>query len=138
MTDSRAFVERFRATAAALSGTGRERSPTELVDAWGSFVDLSEDGYGDNIYEYENDLAVRGLIEKLLRSDELRGEPGMSWFAEHVQSIDERFQRLLRPERLPVADDVPWWRAHPPRYAGEELAADFRQQYSVEVAVNDG
>jgi len=40
---------------------------------------------------------------------------------------------LLLPE--PVRDDVPWWKAHVPAYAGADLAASLHEWYGVTVEV---
>ncbi|RKT53610.1 hypothetical protein [Saccharothrix australiensis] len=99
-----------------------------LLEQWEQFVQLVEESYDDNIDEYHFDLRVRDALETAVSSDT---EP--EWVMEKLSSLDERFRALLRPE--PVRDDVPWWRGRVPRYAGEELAAAFRQWYGVEVEV---
>jgi hypothetical protein len=53
------------------------------------------DGYDDNIYDYDNDLFVRDLIEALLHDDRLRDVEPMRGFRERVGQIDTRFRALL-------------------------------------------
>ncbi|WP_405060286.1 hypothetical protein OG474_01240 [Kribbella sp. NBC_01505] len=123
--DTREFLAAFREAA---SGT-----PTGLIAAWTSFVDQAEAGYSDNIYEFRNDLSVRGRIEKLLGSAELQGFEQMGWVRAEIAEVDERYRALLIEVDGPAGRG--WWEAGVPRVAGAELAADFAEQYGIEVAV---
>jgi hypothetical protein len=130
MSDTREFVERFRA--AVLAQGGRPvSSPFTLIDKWRHVVDLVEDGYNDNIYEYINDLSVRDLIDRLLRDAGLAQFEQMEWFRAHVREIDAELTALLRQEPVNPDPDVPWWRARIPAYAGAELVADLAETYGV-------
>lgn len=134
VTDTREFLEAFRDTARSL-GSWRLLTPTDVVGSWQGFVEQCEEGYADNIYEFHNDLSVRGLITKLLESPGLRDYEQMSWVREQIAAIDDRYRALLlEPD---VRPGHPWWEARVPRVAGEELAADFKARYGVNVDVVD-
>lgn len=80
-------------------------NPVAVLDAWRSFVGLCESGYDDNIYEYENDLAIRDLIEKLLTDDRLAALPESHWFGAEAARFDDLF-RALRPCRASGCDQA--------------------------------
>jgi hypothetical protein len=128
------FVERFREVVGA--AWRRTLNPGAVVDTWRSLVELCERGYDDNIYEYDNDLAIRDLIEKLLTDSRLSAFPESQWFRAEIGPIDDRFRALLQAEPLDSAR--PWWRGRIPRRAGAELAEDFRDVYGRSVEVVSG
>lgn len=132
MTDTRDFLRAFRGTVIAL-GVRRLVTPTDVVGSWRGFVEQCEEGYADNIYEFENDLAVRDLIMRILDNAVLRNYSQMAWVRDEIDQIDARYQSLLLAEE--VRPDRPWWEARIPRLAGEELAAHFAAQYGVTVTV---
>ena len=61
------FFERFR-DAANERGLRKEWSPASFIAAWSSFVADCEEGYQWSIYEYENELGVRDVIERVLKA----------------------------------------------------------------------
>lgn len=128
MTSPKEFMERFQAVVAARGWRGVS-SPFDLIDRWRYVVEDVADGYGDNIYEYLNDLSVRGRIEDLLQDESLTDVEQMEWVRTQVSEIDARFRSLVRPEA--VRGDLPWWKAHLPAYAGAELVADIKEAYGV-------
>jgi hypothetical protein len=130
MTTPKEFVERFRAVVAARGWCGVS-SPFDLIDRWEQMVEHVADGYDDNIYEYRNDLSVRGRIEDLLQDESLKDVEQMKWVRAQVSEIDARFRSLVRPE--PVRGNSPWWEAHLPASAGAELAADIKEAYGVSI-----
>ncbi|ANZ38899.1 hypothetical protein BBK82_25325 [Lentzea guizhouensis] len=103
-------------------------SNASMLDQWEQVIDFVEDSYHDNIDEYMYDLSVREAIERRLSEG---AEP--PWVAERLAELDARFRALLLPE--PVRDDVPWWKAHVPAYAGAELAASLHEWYGVTIEV---
>ncbi|MFG1912406.1 hypothetical protein [Kribbella sp. NPDC048928] len=129
-TDTREFLEAYRDVMDSM-GRGRPLSPMALVDQWRSFVQWCEEGYGQDIYEYENDLSVRETVERVLRSERLQRFDQMVWVREQVAEADERFRRLLSDEK--VRSQGPWWKVRLPRIAGAVLAADVRDNYNVDI-----
>ncbi|GAB3493045.1 hypothetical protein FB471_6557 [Amycolatopsis cihanbeyliensis] len=135
MRDTRSFVQYFRRTFAETSR--RMLTPNEIIAAWEQFVESCEEGYGDILEEYENDRAIRNQIEHLLNDRELNAHEEAGWFRSAITAIDDRFKSLLQDTLLPCREGRPWWEARAPRYAGSELAADFRSQYGIEVRAVD-
>lgn len=133
--DDRQFVELF-AQALTDAGTWQQMSPVRLVESWEELVADAERGYGWNFDEYLNDLAVRDLVGRVLDNPKLRDVPQMGWVRERIDAADRKFRSAVLDQ--PVRDDsVPWWRAHVPKRAGEELAADLLARYGVRVEVVD-
>ena len=125
------FVAAFGQAVASRRSRGA-RTPTGIAQQWGEFVRAVEAGYDDSIYEFDNDLSVRGLIAHLLSDPAILAHAESSWFLDSVESIDEKFRSLLT--RVPIRDlEGPWWRSHLPRMAGAELAVDFHTRYGYEV-----
>ncbi|MEU4471364.1 hypothetical protein [Micromonospora sp. NPDC023888] len=135
MTEHVGFADRFRAAVAATGA--RPRLPGELLGQWAQFVEFCEEGYDDNLDEYNNDLTVRDLIERVLNGPALAGIPELGWMWAEVTEADERFRALLGSEPLPFEVPRPWWRARLPRYAGAEMVADARRRYGVRVELSD-
>jgi hypothetical protein len=110
--------------------------PTEVLGMWEQFVDACEQGYDWSIYEYDNDILVRDLIQTLLGDPRLVTITQMSWFRERVTEIDNRFKALSVAGPV-VRPEAPWWRARVPAYAGPELAADLESRYGVIINVSE-
>ncbi|GAB2796554.1 hypothetical protein [Amycolatopsis magusensis] len=133
MTHIAQVPERF-AEVVADFGWRTAPGPEQLAGQWEQVVDLVEAGYEDNIYEYHNDLTVRGLIDRLLTDEELRGDERLDGFRARIAQVDTRLRNLLTS--APVHDIAgPWWETRVPVYAGEELAKDLRDRYGVDVEV---
>jgi hypothetical protein len=113
----------------------RLRTPDDLVGAWRQFVDECAAGYPLGIDEYENDLSVRSMIDKVLQADDLPADPSVDAFVDAVRKDDERFKRLLQTDVLIRSDGLPWWNRGVPRYAGAELADDFAGVHGAHIAV---
>ncbi|MFK4641085.1 hypothetical protein [Paenarthrobacter histidinolovorans] len=64
------FIDRFRDVTDP-KGARRDSSPAAYIDAWRSFVLECKDGYQWSIYEYENELEVRDVIDQVLSAPEL-------------------------------------------------------------------
>lgn len=96
-----------------------------------------EEGYQWSIYEYENELGVRDVIDKVLTASELSAYPELPTFAEVVAEIDDRFASLLRLGPSVLQDSAPWWHSSLPGYAGPDLVADAKSKYSVQLRLVD-
>ena len=101
-----------------------------LLDEWRDFVAGCEAGYGWNVYEYHNDLAVRDRLEAGVA--ELDADEAAS-----LAQVDARFRALLQPgvEVGPAED--PWWHRGVLRYAGAELAKELKEWFQVDVEVRE-
>ena len=112
-------------------GARRTWSPAGYIDAWKAFVAACEEGYQWSIYEYENELGIRDVIDKVLTAPELTAYPELSIFAEAIADTDERFAALLRsgPSVLPEA--AFWWNRNLPGRGGPDLVADAEAHYAV-------
>lgn len=125
------FVAAFEDAVAERRGRG-PYTPAGIVGAWEQLVEMVEAGYEDNVYEYDNDLAIRDLIEELVQLPALAEFPEFGWFRESVAALDDRMRSGLsaEPIRLPGHR---WWRSHLPVKAGAELADDLKRAYGYQV-----
>ena len=101
-----------------------------LLDEWREFVAGCEAGYGWNVYEYHNDLAVRDRIAAGL--DEMDADA-----AAQVAEVDARFRALLQPGVQVGPEEDPWWHRGVLRYAGPALAAELKEWFSVDVEARE-
>ena len=120
-----------------LSAVGFRRivSPNDLVDAWAAFVSECEDGYGWDIYEYRNELALRDAIADLLDSEELARYAEFGGFQARTAQLDERFKAVLAGGPDVLGEGSPWWRRRIPGRAGAEFVQDAKAQFGVELQV---
>jgi hypothetical protein len=130
------FAELFRRASAEVTG-GRAYLPGEILNQWTGVVDLIRDGYPGSLDEYFSDLAVRRSLQATLDHALLADRPERGWIGEQVTAADDRLRALLQRQPLPRSDGQPWWERFPPRYAGSDLAADFRSVYDVRVDVRE-
>lgn len=128
---SGSFLERFEELVGA-SGWRTPASPAQLVARWEQFVEQCEDGYDDNIYEYDNDRSVRDLLGRALHDATLRDFPELDELRKAVDLIDDRFRALCRDDVVMGAEGDPWWRRCVPDNAGGELAEDLLDKYGIE------
>ncbi len=101
-----------------------------LLDEWREFVASCEAGYGWNVYEYHNDLAVRDRLQTTI--EELDAAE-----AAQVEEIDARFRALLQPGVQVGPEEDHWWHRGVLRYAGPELAAELKDWFQVDVEVRE-
>src|SRR6266487_3196479 len=97
----------------------RYSSPNQLLEAWNQFVDECELGYDMGIYEYDNDLSVRNIIEKILQDEALSKFEEYEYFKKEIFKIDERFRKLLSKEKKRT-DKRFWWERGILNKAGKE------------------
>ncbi|GAB2617080.1 hypothetical protein [Kribbella endophytica] len=132
MNDTAEFLAAFGEAVKAAGGRPRS-SPAALVDEWLGFVQACEQGYSEDIDEFHNDRSVRGLLEQLLNDPGLGRFPQLSWVRTAVAAADERYRAVLIP--VDMWPHQTWWERSLPRLAGEELAAEFLEQYGVAVEI---
>ncbi|UKA50778.1 hypothetical protein LFT48_04385 [Arthrobacter sp. FW305-123] len=127
------FLERFAAVTDQ-QGLRAGWSPAAYLEVWAAFTEDCENGYQGNIYEYENDISVRDVIEKALTSLGPAGDAAVAVFADAVAEIDARFASVLNSGPGIREEPVPWWHRRLPSRGGHGFAADARQHFSVTVA----
>lgn len=127
------FGESFNA---AVEPRGRRSSwpPVRFVEAWRSLVDEVAIGYAGDLYEYENELAVRDALEVALKSVDPNAFPEWAELQKEIVEIDDALLELLRGGHE-VRPDAVWWRARLPERAGAEFAADAARLFGVQVRV---
>jgi len=109
------------------AGTSVPRTGASLLAEYASMVEAICEGYGDNIYEYANDLSVRSFIERVLTEHSLATMAGFDAFAVKAAELDEALKRCLTEESWTSAPE--WWYQRLPLRAGAELVADMRDRY---------
>ena len=91
-----------------------------LLRGWSDLVTEIERGYDDSIYEYTNDLSVRGRLDAITEG----AGPGLRAKLETALAEDDRrFERATEESARPLGRS-PWARRVPRRRAGE-LADDL-------------
>jgi hypothetical protein len=98
-----------------------------LLERWKRFVSEVEQGYGDSIYEYANDLAVRNLLKNIETDAPANLRASL---AAYLAPLDRRFFDATRPVRrtipgLAQQSDAPW-SVRIPKKADGELLDDLR------------
>lgn len=127
-----AFLDAFDRVVGS-SGWRTAASPAQLIDQWRQFVDSCREGYDWSIYEFDNELAVRDLIHRVLHAPELREFDVLDHFAAQVSRIDEEFRALTFDDRLRGGPDDHWWRRRVLRRAGDEYRDDIARRYGIDV-----
>lgn len=96
----------------------------EQVKAWADLVSSIERGYGDDIYEYLNDLYCRNWLHEAWL---LLDEHIVQLWTPQIKALDDRYRAATVDEdgqaldqylRLPGAD-LWWWRRHPRILTGD-------------------
>lgn len=96
----------------------------DRVDAWAALVSSVEHGYGDDIYEYTNDLYCRNWLHEawVLLPDHV-----VQLWTPRIRALDERFRAATVDDDGLALDgfhalpdsDLWWWRRHPRLLTGE-------------------
>jgi hypothetical protein len=96
-----------------------------MVENWKELVDQVERGYDEMIYEYTNDLSVRGLLEELI--DALPPGSVRSWVTQEVEATDARYRAATREVNEPIhgGGSAPWWYWGVPKVLVGELRGDL-------------
>ncbi|WHM28683.1 hypothetical protein OH540_01110 [Streptomyces sp. BPPL-273] len=97
---------------------------TGRVNAWASLVSVIERGYGDDIYDYTNDLYCRNWLHEAWL---LLDEHIVQLWTPRIKALDAQYkavtvhddgQALDQFHRLP-GPDLWWWRRHPRILTGD-------------------
>lgn len=97
----------------------------KLVEDWAHFVVSIENGYGDSIYEYTNDLSIRNLIAEVL---DACPESAYLKLLEEVQPLDNRFKSSTREIDNPLRPDKNWWWHRIPVKLTDTLRGDLKSE----------
>jgi len=106
-----------------------------LLVTWDLFVHEIEAGYSLSIYDYDNDVESRILLEKTIRA--LPAEAGQE-ILDQVEKSDEMFYRLTRPvtRRLGNMNEIERkWLSRIPVDLSEDMKADLDNIVSVDDGV---
>lgn len=97
----------------------------EMVSGWAGMVTTVENGYGDDVYEFTNDLSCRNwLHEAWLLLDDLT----LTRWNDRVRSLDDRFRAATVDDDGYVMSQFHngggdpatwWWRRYPRALVGE-------------------
>ena len=111
----------------------------EMINKWARLVAKIEDGYGDMVDEYTNDLYCRNWLHEAwpILTDRV-----IAIWTPHVRDLDDRFktatvfddgQALSQFHRISQFDpnDMWWWRRHPRLLVGE-LGRSLREAGATE------
>src|SRR5687768_7281562 len=66
-----------------------------IVDDYDCLVKQCESGYGDWLCEYDNDIAMRDLIETILHSAVLEDYPEFQAWKSRISDLDQRLRMLF-------------------------------------------
>jgi hypothetical protein len=113
-------------------GWSAKTSPWEIIERWESFVDECVDCYQWGFYEFDNEVKVRESLEFAIADQGLAGHEQMAEIRERVWAADEKFDRLLGPEKI-RGEKFPWWRRGVLAHAGDEYQDDIKRLYKIDV-----
>ncbi|WP_438423015.1 hypothetical protein [Aquimarina macrocephali] len=70
-------------------------SLTELTNSWNEIIEDCGDGYNQNIFELDYDIAVRDEIQLLLEDTSFKDHNDYKNFKNKIELLDERFLGLV-------------------------------------------
>lgn len=114
------------------NGWPPEDSPWSIVEQWEGLVEECSGCYQWGFYEFDNEVQVRGLLEKAITDPGLASYEQVQDLRGRVSAADERFRKLLAPTLIRTAEK-PWWRRGVLAHAGEEYRDDLKRLYGVDV-----
>src|SRR5689334_23298814 len=80
------------------SGYDYPSTASATLAGWKGLIAECRKGYPYNIYEYDNDLTIRAMIEFLLSLETLKEYPEYREFSEEVKSLDVWFSEMLQKD----------------------------------------
>ncbi len=96
-----------------------------LLNSWERFILIIKEGYDDSIYEYENDLSSRDLLQRII--DESTN-PLHDKLIKIIGEMDEDFVKFTIKVNKPIVnikEGKGWWWCRIPQKMGEELKNDL-------------
>ncbi|MFI0896957.1 hypothetical protein [Streptomyces sp. NPDC020983] len=127
------FVELFNDVLREL-GRRQPRTPGRALEMWSDFVEDCEEGYSATLFEYWDDLSVRRFLQAVVASPGIGDMPDAAWFLDEVAGLDLRLKSVLEGG-FEMHGGWGWWERRIPRFAGEEMARDVREQFGFEMEV---
>lgn len=100
----------------------------KVIEAWDSFVQDCESGYEMNLYEYDNDLSIRGLIQKILSESALKKYPLYFDFKTQIDVIDARLKAMFSTKNFRIEKKT-WWEQGVLENAGDAYKVDISSRY---------
>ena len=126
------FGRRFKSLLEKAGLGNKYSGPSEMVQQWDKIVtNLEESGYDDFLVEYDNDLAIRGHIEKILRSWEPVNDMRSAFenFQIEIDRIDKRLKALFIDEKRTHIDK--WWLAGILKNGSGDYANDIKSDCGI-------
>jgi len=102
-------IDRILDNLSSMAMHGKKWSLEGLTADWRQFVSEVESGYQLTIYDYTNDLAIRDLLENLLK--ELPSSIGKK-IESYLLPVDQLFRSTTTKINKPLLDDGTdqnWW-----------------------------
>lgn len=108
------------------------KSPNSIIEDWKETVDSGKD-YHFTIFEWDNEISVRGLIEKIINNEELkRLEFFYQKFKARVEEIDEELKRIsLDDFERPHWEN--WWEKKVLKGGEDQYKENIKDFYSIDL-----
>ncbi|WP_276482520.1 hypothetical protein [Paraflavitalea pollutisoli] len=129
-----AFYEAYRAAARRLDIFHLHESIGNLIKHYKRLaVQCLEEGYGDYLSEFDHDILIRGMIEKVLTAPELQGFDAFKDFQQNIADIDGLLQESFIPGfTSPI--EGPWWQRGVVRKGYLDYAEDVKTHFGIDLA----
>jgi hypothetical protein len=114
------------------NGWPTDASPWGVVERWEALIDECADCYQWGFYEFDNEVQVRGLLERALNDPKLTAYDQIAEIKQRVAAADDRFRKLLGPMRIST-EETAWWHRAVLARADDEYRDDMRRLYNIEV-----
>ncbi|MCL7752442.1 hypothetical protein MPF13_01625 [Polaribacter sp. Z022] len=105
---------------------------SDLINMWEQFTEECIEGYGWNIYEYDNDVSIRELIELVISNEKLKLSKEHKYFKKKIHNIDDKLKLLFFDEVKRNTGKF-WWNRGILKEAGEEYMNDLQDEYNVKI-----
>ncbi|MET9319612.1 hypothetical protein ABZX75_05360 [Streptomyces sp. NPDC003038] len=127
------FLDRYRAIFER-SGRRSPATPHRAIEAWSEFVEDCRDGYEATLFEYWDEISIRGFLQSVIDDPVVRLTPESDWFTAEVHRLDDEFKQILHGG-FAVPGGRRWWESMIPRTGGQEMARNVRELYGFEMEV---
>lgn len=107
-------------------------TPWDVTERWEQFVDTCSSCYQWGIYEFDDEVRVRTLLDRAFSDPRLASYPEIAEMRERVKQADARFRSLLSDQTI-RDEQTPWWLRGVLARAGDEYCDDVKRIYSIDV-----